>query len=290
MAVQVSGSWKRSRQPEFYDVPGGEHVADKRHTYYGHDADPGQYSYTAPPSPAETPAGLEDFGSKEVTDTGGVLYDQTPVDHSIGYDWGVETASIYDLDQPGGLDHDILIQTHATHNVNLGGPRRSTEHYARPLMPTEKYEMFRIPGYGPEFFDDIPALAGGGGRGLNSYSVNNPPLSMYDGQGWRRGTTEIWNGGQTRKFQARIIQRQGVRPVSPNVTYVEPDAPPPTPGNPLTSPFSQLQRVISSVAKTALQRRTPPLPGDILAEEATPDPSGDPESVIDNSTMSWVVQ
>ena len=100
-------------------------------------------------------------------------------------------------------------------------------------------------------------------------SVNNPPLESYLGRGFWPGHTEQLV--VDRKFYNRQIQRHDERAQTTNLPYFEADSPPPRPGNQSVTPFSALQRMVGSVSKIALQRRTPPVPGDIQAEMASED-------------------
>jgi hypothetical protein len=214
------------------------------------------------------PYGKEDFGSQEVPDIHGQQIDTTPDTHEQ-VRWGLAHTRVPDLDEPGGADWDILKDTHAAHNRDLGASKK--QNYSAPMFHfnDERYLFFRIPGLGVEAGDPIPSLAGGGQRGLNGLSVNNPPLESYLGKGFWPGHTE--QAVVDRKFRARIIQRHDERAQTPNLPYFEANAPAPRPGNQSTTPFTALQRMIGSVSKIALQRRTPPVPGDIQAETARED-------------------
>lgn len=279
MPSAVTGAWKR--KATYYDVPPAVHVADPQHQHIGHQADPGEFSYEAPPVRADAAIGPENFGSQEVIDTGGRPLDQTPRDHGLGYNWPVERTSVADMDTPGGADVDLLIQTHSQHNIRT----RDANFLETPFQfPDERYLGFRIPGMGAEATDGIPALAGGGQRGLNGLSVNNPPLDSYLGHGFWPGTTE-WQRVM-RKFQVRIIQRHDMRALTPNEAYKEPDAPAPKKGTPYNSPFSALQRVISSFSQRPALRRQPPDLAETILQSEGQLPS---ENVTVDSGF-WVVE
>jgi hypothetical protein len=201
-----------------------------------------------------------------VIDVRGQQLDNTPMNHDEGSVGILAYTRVPDLDVPGGADWDELKFSHEAHGKDQGASIK--QNYSAPMFRfyDEHYLFFRIPGLGPEAGDPIPALSGGGGRGLNGLSVNNPPDDSYLGRGFWPGTTE--QEVTDRRFQARIIQRHDERAQTPNLPYFEANTPPPHPGNQSTSPFSNLQRMISGVFKIPISRRTPPVPGDIQ-EEAT---------------------
>jgi hypothetical protein len=262
----VTGAWKKAAT--FYDVPPALHVADKRHQTLGHERGPGEYAHEAPPIPDRMPLGPEYFATERVADTWGIQIDNTPyMTHDEGNTWGLDHTRVVDFDDPGGADWDNRKRAYRVHAKDQGASRRQNYREKIEQFHDERYHFFRWPGFGPEFSDQIPALAGGGQRGLNAFSVNNPPLEMYDGAGFRSGITE--KEYTERKFNVRIIMRNDARPWTPNLAYSEPDTPPvrakaETPA----SPFSGLQRMILRVQKTATQRRSPELPGDAQAEAA----------------------
>lgn len=263
----VSGAWKDVTTS--FSVPTPLHVADPRHARRGHEPGPQEYAHEAPPYPYTPPYGKEDFGSQEVPDIRGLQIDTTPIDHAEGMDVGIAFTRVPDLDEPGGADWDILARTHATHNLDKGASKK--QNYSERVLEfyDEKYLFFRIPGLGPEATDPIPALAGGGQRGLNGLSINNPPDDSYLGRGFWPGTTEQWV--VDRKFQARVIQRNDERAQSVNLPFFEPNAPPPRPGNVNTTPFTSLQRMVSKVMQLPMPRRTPPVPGDVMEERMRED-------------------
>lgn len=264
----LSGTWKDTAQ--YYDAPQALHVADPRHGKPGHESGPAEYAWEAPPYPYTMPRGREDFGSQEVIDTRGQQIDTTHYNtHLEGADWGVAYTRVPDLDEPGGADWDILKDTHAVHDKDQGASRKQNYSERAFQFPDEKYLSFRVPGLGVEAGDPIPSVAGGGQRGLNGLSVNNPPLESYLGKGFWPGTTEQLI--VDRKMAARVIQRNDERAQTLNLPYFEQNVPPPKPGNQSVTPFSGLQRMIGSVSKIALARRTPPVPGDIQEERATED-------------------
>jgi len=283
VAAPVSGTWRRS-SGALFDVPAALHLADRRHKLPGHDTDPGAHSYHAPAQIAEGPAGEEYFATQDVLDSGGLVLDTTPSTHDDGLGVGVEPTSVTDMDTPGGADWDLLAKTHPRHARNQGAPARSTYQPRQFQFHDERYEAPRVEGFGPEATDGLPALAGGGGRGLNGLSVNNPPLESYGGRGFRYGTTE--QSWVRRKFPVRIIQRHDALPWTPNLAVVDTDAPPPARGTPYTSPFSALQRMLGDVAKQPHLRRTPPgLEVAALVSEGEPDTTSD----VIGADASWAV-
>jgi hypothetical protein len=264
----VSGTWRDTAI--YFDKPSPLHVADPRHDKIGHEPETQAYAYQAPPYPYAKPYGREDFGSQELIDTRGLQIDNSPDnEHDDGRQWGLAYTRVPDLDEPGGPDWDILGKVYVDHGKDQGASRKQNYSEKAPQFYDEQYLWFRVPGLGVEATDSIPSLAGGGGRGLNGLSVNNPPLESYLGRGFWPGTTEQWV--VDRKFAARVIQRNDERAQTPNLPYFEANTPPPKPGNQVTSPFSGLQRMIGSINKIALARRTPPTPGDVQEEAVTED-------------------
>lgn len=261
----VSGSWRDTAT--FFNVPSPLHVADPRHV--AEEKTPQEYAWSAPPYPYAKPMGREDFGSQEVPDIRGQQLDVTPYTHEEGSVGALSYTDVDDLDRPGGADWDLLAQTHAAHNKAQGASVK--QNYSAPTFRffDERYLFFRIPGFGPETTDPIPSLAGGGQRGLNGLSINNPSLESYLGQGFWPGTTE--QAVVDRRFQARIIQRNDERAQTLNLPFFEPDSAPPKPGNQSISPFNTLQRMMQGVFKIPIARRTPPVPGDIQEERASED-------------------
>lgn len=265
--ARLSGAWNDTAQ--YYSKPSPLHTADPRHDYKGHEPGPQEYAFQAPPYPHAMPRGREDFGTQEVTDIHGMRLDVTPPTHEEGADWGIAFTRTPDYDVPGGADQDILRHTHVTHGKDQGGSRQQNYSEKALQFHDERYLSFRIPGLGAEAGDIIPPESGGGQRGLNGLTVNNPPLESYLGRGFWPGHTEQLV--VDRKFAARVIQRNDERAQTINLPWFETNTPPPTPGNQSTSPFASLQRMVRSVSKTALVRRTPPVPGDIQEERARED-------------------
>lgn len=260
---RVSGTWRDT--VTYFNVPTPLHVADPRHAKEGHEEGPQEYAWQSPPYPYPQPQGRPDFGTEEVTDIRGQQIDITPDTHEV-VRWGMDYSTVDEFDTPGAPDWDILEESGKTHSLDQGASRQ--QNYSTKVLQfwDERYRFYRIPGLGPEATDPIPALSGGGGRGLNGLSINNPPMESYLGKGFWPGTTE--QAVVDRKLYTRVIQRHDERAQSLNLPYFEPNTPPPTPGNQSTSPFAGLQRMIGSVSKIALRRQTPPVPGDI-AEERT---------------------
>lgn len=264
----VSGAWKDTAT--FYNVPSPRHVADPRHAKPGHEPGPQEYAFQAPPYPYAKPRGREDFGSQELIDTRGREMDRTPWTHDYDNRPGLDYTTVDELDTPGAPDWDILAWSHALHEKDAGASKNQNYSEKAPQFWDERYLWFRVPGAGEEVGDIIPPMAyGAPARGLNSLSANNPPLESYLGRGFWPGHTEQWV--VDRKFAVRIIQRNDERAQTPNLPYFEENAPPPKPGNQSVTPFRNLQRMIGSVSKIALARRTPPTPGDIQEERVIED-------------------
>ena len=264
----VSGAWKDTAV--YYERPSPLHVADPRHGKIGHEPGPQEYGYQAPPYPYAKPRGREDFGSQEIIDTRGLQIDNSSYVHDDGRQWGLAFTNVDDLDAPGGADLDILPKTFVDHGKDSGASRKQNYSEKALQFYDENYFSFRVPGLGAEAGDILPPLAGGGQRGLNGLSVNNPPLESYLGNGFWPGHTEQFV--VSRKMAARVIQRNDERAQTPNLPYFEVNAPSPQPGNQSVTPFRALQRMVGSVSKIALARRTPPTPGDIQEERTIEDP------------------
>jgi hypothetical protein len=263
----VSGTWRDTAI--YYDKPSPLHVADPRHARIGHEPGPQAYGYQAPPYPYAKPRGREDFGSQELIDTRGLQIDNSTYTHDDGRQWGVSYQNLEDVTIAGGNDWDLLQKTNVDHGKDSGASRKQNYSEKAPQFYDEQYLFFRVPGMGVEATDAIPPLAGGGGRGLTGQSVNNPPLESYLGRGFWPGHTE--QAVVNRKFAARVIQRNDERAQTPNLPYFEANSPAPRPGNQSVTPFSALQRMVGSVSKIALARRTPPTPGDIQEERTSED-------------------
>jgi hypothetical protein len=264
---RLAGTWRDTAL--HYNAPERRHVADPVHGEIGHQPGPGDYAFQAPPYPYAQPRGREDFGSQEVNDTRGFQLDTTPSTHDYDRRPGLDYTTTDELDHPGGVDWDILAWSHAVHSKDAGSSRKQNYSEKTLQFYDEKYLGFRIPGLGTEATEAIPPEAGGGQRGLNGLPVNNPPLESYLGFGFWPGHTEQLV--VDRKLYTRIIQRNDERAQTPNLPYFEANAPAPKPGNQSTTPFSALQRMIRTVSKIPIQRRTPPVPGDIEAEMAVED-------------------
>jgi hypothetical protein len=263
----LSGTWRDTQQ--FYNVPSPLHVADPRHGKPGHESEPGDIADRAPPYPYMPPQGREDFGSQEVPDIRGLQIDTTPSTHDPDIRPGMDFTTVDELDTPGGPDADILVWSHAVHDKNRGSSRKQNYSEKTLQFSDEEYLFFRVPGLGAEVGDIIPAIAyGAPARGLNSLTVNNPPLESYLGRGFWPGHTE--QAVVNRKLYTRIIQRHDERANTLNLPYFEKNTPPAK--SHVTSPFSGLQRMVNGVAKIALRRQTPPVPGDIAEEVTKEDP------------------
>ena len=256
-----SGQWKRT--VGFYNLPSPLHVADPAHNQPGVTEGENAYTYTSTSAlPLE---GEESWGSGYVLADMSRPFDATPVDHTVGSTAAdVEITRLQDLDQPGGNEADWIAHSRAEHYVDYGAT--TAQNYGEPSFQfaDEQYHGAYTPGPGPEYAEAIPALAGGGQRGLNGLAVNSPPLDSYDGKGFRYGHVHKW--GVDRKFAARIIQRHDMKALFDNVAYAPVDQPA---GSPDSSTFSLFARTIRNIQQRPQLRRTPELSSSAVTYDGT---------------------
>ena len=194
------------------------------------------------------PDGVGDW----VVQTDGMIMDYTPVDHDNGYAGGNYRDGFtgpYDVN-PGDLEYQRA--SAAAHTDDYGASRRLNYDVPPFQAHDERYESVRFEGV-PAF--ELPAIVGGGQRGLNGSAVNNPPLEMYGGQGFRRGWVEqSWVDRKmydpTRTHDERMVLA--------NTAAYERNAPAVQDAGPYNSPFDSLARIITDVRQRPTMRRQPP--------------------------------
>jgi hypothetical protein len=248
-----SGSFMRRNA--FYNAPYQLHTADPAHEVPGVDEGENAYTWTAPRS-ALPFDGDESWASGTVIVDDSRPFDATPYDTDYGPDVDVGRTDGIDLGIPGATYAQQQQQTAEDHSENLGATVQ--QNYGIPSLQFqgEEYQGIDFQSEGGTFAEAIPALSGGGQRGLNSLAVNNPSLEMYDGEGYRRGHVHWWRAG--RKFNARIIQRHDMHALFDNVAYGPVDQPPVQ--TPDSSMYNLFGKSIKDIIQKPQLRRTPDTP------------------------------
>lgn len=258
-----AGGWLR----RIYEVTPAEplHTADPRHGI-PEPADASTGAWAGPPILATDPAPyLVDGGYVDdwVVDTPGAVLDLTPYDHNDGYGGAnyADGPTVY-ASNPGDLAYQAA-SAHA-HGSDYGSSRASS--YDQPPMQAwdERYISTRFEGVGP-VGDLIPTLAGGGQRGLNGLSVNNPPMDSYDGRGYRWGWIEQFMVDRKMYDGQRVHDE---RFNTPNVAEYEMNGTVPEDAGAYNSPFDTMARIITNVNQRPLLRRTPPPIDQSLIDDA----------------------
>ena len=246
-----------ARQQKFYTDPFQTlHVADPDHFHVGHAEEKElAYTYTAPPAEGLGYDVGETWGSEYVVVSDGGPIDMTPNQHDQGLVSPALYTDLADLTDPGGVEKDKLRRTLPQHAKDQGAVAVATRpRYGALQFSHERYDGARIEGFGPEASEVTETALR---RGKNADEQNNPPLSMYQGRGFRYGWTEqswvdrklVGQGLNPRVYDARVL--------TPNLAWTDTNAPPPEEGNPYTSPFPSLARGIQILAQRAQLRRTP---------------------------------
>jgi hypothetical protein len=256
-----SGSFMRRNS--FVNAPYELHTADPAHNELGVYEGENAYTYTAPKT-ALPLTGDESWGSGSVTDDPNSRpFDVTPWDTAYGPDMEVGRTDGLDFGVPGGTYNEYDEETHDVHSENLGAV--TAQNYGVPSLQFggEEYQSFRLEGESNSFAEGIPALAGGGQRGLNSLNVNNPALEMYDNQGYRRGFTNWWRAN--RKFNARIIQRHDMHALFDNLAYAPVDQR--ATQTPDGSMYNLFGKSITDIIQKPQLRRSPDTPSTMVTNE-----------------------
>lgn len=248
-----SGGWL-ARQ--FYtDPPEALHQIDPAHAT-PEAADPTLGAWQGPPILNSDPAPYMVGESVPfVVDTGGLVYgDQMDWgDHEDGYggpnfrEWEQEP---YDAAPPADIAQGAAWG--AAHGQDRGAAVRHAYDPGPLIDQTDHYVANRVEGFGPI---ELPALAGGGQRGLNSYGVNNPPLEMYGGRGFRYGVTEQFHAFRRMYDPTRVNDE---RMVLVNTMDTASDQTVPDDAGPYNSPFNEFARAIRDVNQKPMMRRVPP--------------------------------
>lgn len=244
-----SGNWRDS---QYYDVPEAVHVADPAHSVIGQTDD--SKDWTADPS--NLPPGFDQY----TDDTAGP---DDVADHQI------VTRDGLVLDQTSAHDHLNV----GDHTTDMGSARAQHWH-ERPIVgPEETYGKTVVSSFGP---DNMQPTYEQLSRGVNSNPINNPPLVMYDGKGFRYGTWEFSERGRLRRFLSRVVREDhGTHPLRPNTVYVPP-GPHYLRDVPLWKSFA---RMIEKVEKRPMIRRTPPGIGEVIVDDGGPG-AGPDDSII----------
>lgn len=247
-----SGGWLSK---QFYvDPPEPLHQIDPSHTI-PEAADPTLGAWQGPAILNTDPAPyIVGESVPFVVDTGGMVYGDEGEwgDHYDGYggpnfrEWDQlpsDAAPVADVMQGAAWA--------AAHGEDQGAALRHVYDPGPLIDNTDTYWANRVEGFGPI---ELPALAGGGQRGLNSYAVNNPPLEMYGGQGFRYGITEQFNAFRrmydpTRVNDERLVQVNTMDTASDQVETADP--------GPYNSPFDEFARAITTVTQRPMMRRVP---------------------------------
>lgn len=248
---RVSGSWLA--QNFSVDPPTPLHQADPAH-FTPEPADPTRGAWQGPAILNDDPAPyLVGESVPFVVDTDGLVLDHTPVDHWDGYEsenYREHFTEASDAGAPADVAYGRA--SWVAHATDYGAARRAT-YAALPFQAAdERYLSYRFEGLGPI---ELPALAGGGQRGLNSYAVNNPPDESYGGAGYRRGWVEQFAVDRKMYDPTRVTDE---RLITPNTVTVIGDQPVPAEPGPYNGPFSSLARIIANVNQKPMMRRQPP--------------------------------
>lgn len=230
------GSWKRA---QFFETPSAVQIANKElHSEEGQVPELGWKETHTAPTVATDPA-LEYIGDEfwQLGPDGGepgVLIDQTPVDHSHRGDHS--------------LNEGAFVAQNMRKDTDVKGPG-------------ETYREEHWKGFGPEAGSvSYTALI----RGINSRPENNPPLAMYDGDGFRYGFWEFLFRGRDRKFLVKPLRTEhGARPVYPNTAAIPPES-----AYKQDVPlWANLASSISKRTKRPMMRISPPPLGDVYMED-----------------------
>lgn len=272
--MAFSGSWLRSNF--MVDPPTPLHQADPSHAT-PEPADPTIGAWSGPPILATDPAPyILGESVPWVVDTDGLVLDYTPDDHEDGY--GSENyGESFTMPWDGGAPADVE-QARASgyaHGTDYGSSRKSNYDTPPFQAADERYLSWRFDGFGPV---ELPALAGGGQRGLNSYAVNNPPLESYGGQGYRFGWVEQFAVDRKMYDPTRVNDE---RLIQPNTATEIDNQPVPGDPGPYNVPFNSLARILTTVNQKPMMRRQPPAMDQSIMTDGTDD--------VYDSDNDWVI-
>lgn len=270
-----SGSWLKENF--MVDPPTPLHQADPAHAL-AEPGDPTVGAWSGPPILQADPAPyLVGESVPWVVDTDGLVLDNTPWgDHEEGYD-SENFTEYFTMPSDGGAPADVA-QARASavaHATDYGAARAHVYDTPPFQAADERYLAERVEGFGPI---ELPALAGGGQRGLNSYAVNNPGLESYGGRGFRFGFTEMFAVDRKMYDPERVHDE---RLILANTAQEIDDQPVPGNAGPYNGPFSSLARILTTVNQRPMMRRQPPaIDQSIMADGA--------DDVYDASS-EWVI-
>lgn len=245
----VTGAWKSRRTGAYVDLPPALPRIDPAHAA-NTPGDPTIGAWGAPsvdtvdPEPAPYIFEQVDWVAN---DAGGLVLDVTPTDHAEGmpavaYRDGPTVGAV----NPGDVDQ--LAASAAAHGRDFGSDRAST--YGAPPVQAadERYWSTRFEGVGPV------AVAP---------QVFKPTDDSYP-EGFRPGYVEQFGVDRKLYVGERV---HDMRILTPNLPYVETDAPVPADPGPYNSPFSSLARAITNVnARPMMRREAPAVDQDTISD------------------------
>lgn len=249
----VSGAWKGRRTGAYVDLPQALPRVDPAHAS-NTPADPTIGAWGAPSVAAveSDPAPYLWEQVDWVANGGdGLVLDVTPADHAEGgptvaYRSGFTVGAV----NPGDVDQQAA--SAAAHGRDFGSDRASTYGAPPTQFADERYESARFEGVGPVSL--APQVFT---RGLNGLADNNP-------DGFRPGYVE--QNWVDRKFA--VGERvHDMRILTPDLPFVDTDAPPPADPGAYNSPFSSLARMVTSVnQRPMIRREAPPVDQDVISD------------------------
>lgn len=263
--MAFSGSWLKTNFT--VDPPTPLHQADPSHATV-EPADPTVGAWSGPPILQNDPAPyIVGESVPWVVDTPGLDLDLTPWgDHEEGYD-SENYGESFTMPWDGGAPADVA-QAQASafaHGTDFGAARKHAYDTPPFQAADERYIGKYVEGFGPV---ELPALAGGGQRGLNSYGVNNPGLESYGGKGFRYGFTEQMFVDRKMYDPERVTDE---RLILANTATAIDDQPIPANPGPYNEPFTSLSRILRTVNQTPMMRRQPPAIDQSVITDGTDD-------------------
>jgi len=271
----ISGGWLRT---QFHvDPPTPLHQIDPSHAT-AEAADPTRGAWQGPPILQDDPAPqLLGESVPFVVDTDGLVLEFSDWgDHEDGY--GSENFREWDqLPTDAAPPGDVAQGTASAlaHSVDRGAALKHVYDPGPFIDATDHETLTRVEGFGPI---ELPALSGGGQRGLNSYAVNNPALESYEGRGFRFGFAEIGSNLRRMYDPTRVNDE---RLVTTNTMTAIDDQPVPADPGEYNSPFTSLARIITNVNQRPLLRRQPPPIDQSIMTDGTED--------LYDATSEWVI-
>lgn len=263
--MAFSGSWLQ--QNYMVDPPTPLHQADPSHAM-AEPADPTQGAWSGPDILQDDSAPyLVGESVPWVVDTPGLDLDLTPWgDHEEGFE-SENYGESFTWPGDGGAPADVEQARASTlaHSRDFGAARKHIYDTPPFQAADERYIGEYVEGFGPI---EIPVLAGGGQRGLNSYPVNNPADDSYLGRGFRYGFTEMMAVDRKMYDPERINDE---RLILANTATAIDDQPVPNNSGPYNEPFSSLARILRNVNQKPMMRRQPPAIDQSIMADGTDD-------------------